>query len=96
VATSQKHTLFALKNGNSIFYETKRQTLVGRIVCNEKVHILAKFGCFITLYARVLLSTRSLGWKSLVKPYISDILISENNLEKNNHIARLVFYMTGR
>jgi hypothetical protein len=54
VAASQKHTLFALKNGNSNFYEAKPETLFGRVVCNEKLHTLAKFGHFITLYARVL------------------------------------------
>jgi hypothetical protein len=43
VAASKKHTLFALKNGNSNFCEAKRETLFGRVVCNEKLHTLAKF-----------------------------------------------------
>jgi hypothetical protein len=79
VAASQKHTLFALKNGNSNFYEANPETPFGRVVCNEKLHTLAKFGRFITLYARVFRSTRSLGWKSLV---MSDSLISKHILEK--------------
>jgi hypothetical protein len=54
VAASQKHTPFALKNGNSNFYEAKPEALFGRVVCNKKLHTLAKFGCFITLYARIL------------------------------------------
>jgi hypothetical protein len=43
VAASKKHTLFALKNGNSNFCEAKPETLFGRVVCNEKLHTLAKF-----------------------------------------------------
>jgi hypothetical protein len=35
VAASQKHTTFALKNGNSIFHEANPETLFGRDVCNE-------------------------------------------------------------
>jgi hypothetical protein len=35
VAASQKHTTFALKNGNSIFHEANLETLFGRDVCNE-------------------------------------------------------------
>jgi hypothetical protein len=54
VAASQKHTLSSLKKWISIFYEAKPETLFGRVACNEKVHTLAMFGCFITLYARVL------------------------------------------
>jgi hypothetical protein len=64
--------------------------------CNDKVHTLAKFGCFITLYGRVLRFTCSLGWKNQVKPYIFDSLICEHILEKNIHIAKLAFYMTSR
>jgi hypothetical protein len=47
VAASQKHTPFVLKNGNSNFYEAKPKTPFGRVVCNEKLHTLAKFGRFI-------------------------------------------------
>jgi hypothetical protein len=43
VAASQKHTLFVLKNGKSKFCEAKPETLFRRVVCNEKLHILAKF-----------------------------------------------------
>jgi hypothetical protein len=43
VGASEKHTLFALKNGNSNFCEAKPETLFGRVVCNEKLHTLARF-----------------------------------------------------
>jgi hypothetical protein len=45
---------FCNKNGNLNFYEAKPETLFGRDLCNEEVHTLAKFGCFITLYAHAL------------------------------------------
>jgi hypothetical protein len=67
---------FALKNGNSNFYEAKPETLYGRDGCNEEVHTLAKFGCFITLYARALRSTWSLVWKSQVKPYLIVLFVN--------------------
>jgi hypothetical protein len=76
VSASQKHTIFALKNGNSNFYEEKPETPFGRVVCNEKLHTLSKFGRFITLHARVLRSTRSLGWKSQVKPCLIVLFVN--------------------
>jgi hypothetical protein len=48
---------FCSKNGKSNFYEANPETLFGRVVWNEKVHTLAKFRRFITLYAHVLPST---------------------------------------
>jgi hypothetical protein len=62
-----KTHIFCNKKWKLIFYEAKPKTLSRRVVCNEKLHTLAKFGHFITLYARVLQSTRSLGWKNQVK-----------------------------
>jgi hypothetical protein len=90
VAASQKHTFFALKNGNSDFYEAKPETLFGRDVCNEKVHTLDKFGRFITLYARVLRSTQSLGWKSLVKPYLSGRVVCNEKVHTLAMFGRFI------
>jgi hypothetical protein len=86
VAASQKNTLFTKKNGNSNYYEAKPETLFGRDVCNEEVHTLANFGCFITLYDRALRSTWSLGWKSQVKPYL--IVLSVNTVLKKASIMQ--------
>jgi hypothetical protein len=73
---------FCTKKGNSNFYEAKLETLFGRVNCHEKLHTIAKFGRFITLYARVLRFTRSLGWKSQVKPCL--IVLFLNNFRKKH------------
>jgi hypothetical protein len=50
VATSQKHTLFTLKKYKLKFFEAKIETLFGRVVCNEKLHTLARFLGTLSLY----------------------------------------------
>jgi hypothetical protein len=68
VAASQKHTLFALKNGNSNFCEAKLQTLFGRVICNEKLHTLARFLGTLSLCMLVLCDLHGhLGEKANLK-----------------------------
>jgi hypothetical protein len=77
---------FCTKKWKLEFYEAKPETLFGRVFCNDKVHTLGMFGCFITLYARFLPSTQSLGWKSQVKPYL--IVLPVNTFGKKASILQ--------
>jgi hypothetical protein len=61
---------FCTKNGNSNFVKQSLKPYLEELFVMRSCTHLPVFGRFITLYARVLLSTRSLGWKSLVKPYM--------------------------
>jgi hypothetical protein len=49
----KKHTLFTLKKLKLKFFGAKTETLFGRVVCNEKLHTLARFLGALSLYMLV-------------------------------------------